>query len=270
MEYRTSAFDPNVAEYVAGEFTEDSRYATYREKGSRSYLLIYTRAGRGVIESGGSRRSVGPGDLALLLPRQMHAYGTDPKIGHWGLQWIHFHPRPDWDSLLRWDPSNTGLAVRPLASDFAKLVSQNLTECIALDPTRTLNRRLVFNRLEEIFVRVTMLSGGGGDVDPRIREVQERVRRDYASEWTLELLAAVANLSPSRFGHLFREEIGESPRNYVESVRLEHARRLLVEGKLPIAAVSRSVGFTDEFYFANRFRKLTGLSPRAYRQSFEG
>jgi hypothetical protein len=145
MEYRTSAFDPNVAEYVAGEFTEDSRYATYREKGSRSYLLIYTRAGRGVIESGGSRRSVGPGDLALLLPRQMHAYGTDPKVGHWGLQWIHFHPRPDWDSLLRWDPSNTGLAVRPLASDLAKLVCQNLTECIALDPTRTLNRRLVFN-----------------------------------------------------------------------------------------------------------------------------
>ena len=270
MEIRTSAFDPNVAEYVAGEFAENSRYSTYREKGSRSYLLIYTRAGSGEIECVGSRRSVMPGDLALLPPRQMHTYGTRPEIGHWELQWIHFHPRPDWDSLLRWEPGNSGLAVVSLPAEVAKIVSKNLSECTSLDPGRSLHRRLVFNRLEEIFVRVSLLSGGAGDIDPRIRRVQERVRRDYAFDWNLDLMAAVAMLSPSRFGHLFRLETGESPRNFVESVRLEHARRLLVEGKLPIASVSRIVGFADEFYFANRFRKLTGLSPRAYRQSFDG
>ena len=270
MEIRTSSNDPNVAEYVAGEFTENSRYSTYREKGSRSFLLIYTRAGSGVIGSGGNRRTVLPGDLALLLPGQMHHYGTEPNTGHWDLQWIHFHPRPDWDTLLRWEPGSSGLITISLPEDLAAKVSQNLGEIVSLDPTQSLNRRLAFNRLEEIFVRVTLLRGGAGDLDPRIRRVQERVRREYAADWNLEQLAAIAKLSPSRFGHLFRDEAGESPRNFVESVRLEHARRLLVESTLPIASISRKVGFADEFYFANRFRKLTGLSPRAYRKSFEG
>jgi len=270
MEIRTSDFDPNVAEYVAGEFTEDSRYSTYREKGSRSYLLIYTRAGGGTVESGGERQDVAPGDLTLLAPRQMHAYGTDLKVGRWELQWIHFHPRPDWEPLLRWGGAGSRLSVIQLPVDLAERVSKNLTECVTLDPSRALNRRLVFNRLEEILVRAALLSGGQGVLDPRIQRVQEQVRREYSFAWDLSEMAAAAGLSTSRFGHLFREETGESPRSFVESVRLEHARRLLVEGKLPISAVSRTVGFTDEFYFANRFRKLTGLSPRAYRQSFDG
>ena len=270
MEIRTSDFDPNVAEYVAGEFTEDSRYSTFREKGSRSYLLIYTRAGGGTVRSGNTAGRVSTGDLALFAPRQMHSYGTDLSVGTWELQWIHFHPRPEWEPMLRWPGGGAGLSLISLAPELAQVASRNLSECVRLDPTRSLNRRLAFNRLEEILVRVALQSGGQGSLDPRIQTVLERIRRDYALPWDLRQMAAVAGLSESRFAHLFRLETGVSPRNYVESVRLEHARRLLVEGKSPISAVSRTVGFSDEFYFANRFRKLTGLSPRGYRQSFEG
>jgi AraC family transcriptional regulator of arabinose operon len=79
------------------------------------------------------------------------------------------------------------------------------------------------------------------------------------------VLARTANLSVSRFAHLFREQLGVTPQRFVERRRLDAAARLLELTTRPIAAIATEVGFTNPLYFSTRFRHHTGLPPTTYR-----
>ena len=56
---------------------------------------------------------------------------------------------------------------------------------------------------------------------------------------------------------------------YIRSVRLAHACRLLEEGTLSVSQVAEASGFRDALYFSRVFKKIVGLSPRAYREKKE-
>ena len=81
---------------------------------------------------------------------------------------------------------------------------------------------------------------------------------------TLDQLAAVAQLSKFHFSRIFAAQVGISPIRYVESLRIEYAKRLLRSGHFSIAEVAYAVGFSDQSHFARRFRLHVGCSPRAY------
>ena len=84
---------------------------------------------------------------------------------------------------------------------------------------------------------------------------------------TIESLSRVAALSPSRFAHLFRERTGVTPMNFLEARRMEQAKQLLLTTDLPVQQVAQNIGFSNAQHFSTRFRKLTGQSPSAFRQS---
>ena len=81
---------------------------------------------------------------------------------------------------------------------------------------------------------------------------------------TLDQLAAVAQLSKFHFSRIFTAQVGISPIRYVESLRIDYAKRLLRSGHLSIAEVAYAVGFSDQSHFARRFWRHVGCSPRAY------
>jgi len=104
-------------------------------------------------------------------------------------------------------------------------------------------------------------------IDERIANVVEHMKQYLAEEMTIESLSHVAALSPSRFAHLFRERMGVTPMNFLESRRMEQARHLLLTTDSPIQQIGFDIGFTNQQHFSTRFRKLTGQSPSAFRQS---
>ena len=69
-------------------------------------------------------------------------------------------------------------------------------------------------------------------------------------------------LSPSRFAHTFTAAFGVSPQAYVESCRLEYAKRLLETTNASVKEASYAAGFADPLYFSRRFRRAYGLPPR--------
>jgi AraC family transcriptional regulator of arabinose operon len=80
-------------------------------------------------------------------------------------------------------------------------------------------------------------------------------------------LAGAVHLSPSRLAHLFKQETGVSPRRSAELQRLERAKQLLGLTSLPVYQVPQQAGFESQFYFATRFRKVTGRTPSEFRAS---
>jgi AraC family transcriptional regulator len=91
--------------------------------------------------------------------------------------------------------------------------------------------------------------------------VLDYVHDNLAGDLTLAGMAREANLSPYHFSRLFKESTGMSPHQYVVRERVERAKRLLLRGDLPGAAVAREVGFYDQGHLARHTRRLLGATP---------
>jgi transcriptional regulator GlxA family with amidase domain len=85
---------------------------------------------------------------------------------------------------------------------------------------------------------------------------------------SVEALAAQACLSPRQFGRRFRKVFQTTPAEFVETLRLDEARRRLCAPGTSIAEVAESVGFASADAFRRAFERRFGVGPRAYRARF--
>jgi AraC family transcriptional regulator len=99
----------------------------------------------------------------------------------------------------------------------------------------------------------------------RLRRVLAYVEDNLEKDLSLPEIAAVAELSVSHFKESFRETIGLPVHQYVIRRRVEHAKRLLREGKLSISQVALEAGFAHQSHLARHMRRLAGVSPRRMR-----
>jgi len=83
-------------------------------------------------------------------------------------------------------------------------------------------------------------------------------------------LADLASLSLSRFHVFFKEQMGESPMEYIKRVRLERSQQMLATTDVPVYAVAESVGFANPFHFSRTFKEAIGMSPSHYRRQLHG
>lgn len=98
-----------------------------------------------------------------------------------------------------------------------------------------------------------------------VRLVQEYIDGHLETALKLEDLAAIVKLSVSHFVRAFHKSVGLAPHCYVMRCRLSRAQELLVKTNLTLADIALKTGFSDQSHFTNRFRKLMGLPPRAFR-----
>jgi len=96
----------------------------------------------------------------------------------------------------------------------------------------------------------------------------EYIETHLIDELSAEKLADVAGMSVPHFNRVFRKTLRLSPMEYVLSLRVQEAQRLLVTTDLPLSEIATTVGFYDQSHFTKRFRKVTGITPRQYRKDF--
>jgi AraC-like DNA-binding protein/ketosteroid isomerase-like protein len=102
-------------------------------------------------------------------------------------------------------------------------------------------------------------------MDPRVRTALALMQENLKGAWSPDTLARAVNLSPSRFHHLFKAEIGMAPAHYHRALRLEQAAKLLQTSRLTVKQIMNEVGVEDKSHFAREFKKAYGLTPTAYR-----
>ncbi len=87
---------------------------------------------------------------------------------------------------------------------------------------------------------------------------------------TLSHLASELSVNSSYLSALFRKETGVTLTDYIAQQRISHARHLLESTRLQVQTIGQLCGFEDVHYFSKVFKRLTGLTPKAYRQSNSG
>lgn len=103
-------------------------------------------------------------------------------------------------------------------------------------------------------------------LSPDIRAVQRYILENITADLSLEDLAGLVNLSCSQLKQKFRNQLGISPRNYINSRKIEYAKELLLTER-SVTEVSMMLGFSSSSYFSAVFKKYTLYSPREYIRS---
>jgi transcriptional regulator GlxA family with amidase domain len=104
--------------------------------------------------------------------------------------------------------------------------------------------------------------------DAVVREAQEWLRAHHSQPDPVAVVEALAGISPRSFKRRFKQATAHSPLAYVQHLRIDRAKELLEEGQLAVDAISWKVGYEDVAFFNRLFKRITGLTPSAYRRKF--
>jgi AraC-like DNA-binding protein len=105
----------------------------------------------------------------------------------------------------------------------------------------------------------------GGKAHLTYRSLCSWLNENWASCPSRTEVAGIFKITPNYLSHLFRSQGRINFSDYLNTLRLNHARELLIGENMTLAEISRSCGFSDAAYFCRVFKKETGLTPLGYR-----
>lgn len=260
------------------------------------YHVVYVDRGTGVFRLGKARIPATAGRLFLISPGEWHQFIADPSdpFTYYEVTFALLDAALRPCTLNAFDlfgrAEETGfrpeLRVNPIqvpadwGDELIEAFLAVIRECdgsggtpLASDPFR----------LSEIEVRVLAILVKVGSICTRLalEETPARVRPTHqqivnkakaylrAERYRSPAMADIArrlHLDPAYFSALFKQTTGITPREYLNNVRLEEARKLLSYTATPVANIARHCGFRDPAYFCRVFKKLHRTTPTAYRQ----
>jgi len=100
----------------------------------------------------------------------------------------------------------------------------------------------------------------------KIAETVSFILVNLHNELSVTALASRVNQHPDYFSRLFKAFTGERPVTYILSKRIERAQYLLATNQLSYSEIAHQTGFDNISYFSKSFKKLTGMSPGAYKK----
>ncbi len=104
--------------------------------------------------------------------------------------------------------------------------------------------------------------------DPVVAKAQYWLQNHLSETIEQKALADHLNVSQRTLIRRFKQELDTTPLAYLQAVRIEAAKRLLENTGDPLAEIIERVGYLDASSFSRLFRKMTGVTPHAYRQRF--
>jgi len=239
----------------------------WRPHGTDDWLLMHTLSGNVMVGLPDREVLLGAGDTVLYQPGGSQDFGGDASSGFWEVVWAHFVPPPDWLELIRWPEVAPGV-LHMSAPESALL--DRIKACLLETDRLAVSglphaHRLALNALETALLWWDIQNPARRRLDARVVAALEHLSHNLHRRVSVDELARAVHLSPSRLAHLFSQETGVTPRDYAERQRLGRAKQLLEVTLLPVNEIARQAGFESQFYFAARFKKLTGRTPSEFR-----
>lgn len=268
--------------------TQDWGIPAHRNEGIE---ICYQQTGESVLKVDGTSHRMLPNSLSLTRPWQLHSLG-DPYLRSGRLIWVIIdvgviRPNQDWTlpdwcvltssdrtelvDKLRGNEHPVWKATPRISECFSKITQ--LVEAPSVDPAIS-QARVQLNAL--LLGVLDMLSEQNVSTDDtlttRRRAVQlflgelERDGRLLAQPWTLEQMAGQCGVKRTTFSHYCHEMTNSSPIEALNRWRLTRAaEQLHAEPDKSITSIALEAGYSSSQYFATKFKRQHGMSPRQWR-----
>lgn len=230
-----------------------------------THLLLVVLSGSGTIDAEGESRKLASPVWLLLSPDRSARIWSGPDAALRTLRIAFTAVVMSKGSPEIWKKEIIPLGESPKpASARALRLCHNLTEMD--NPEDELEREGLHLAFQQLLLQLRRDDLALGAEQLRSRALAF-VHNRFADTLTVAELAAESGLPQQQFTAMFRQWTGLRPLEYVNQLRVEDAKRRLLDSKAPLREIARLSGFRDEYYFSRRFRDATGESPRQYALS---
>jgi AraC-like DNA-binding protein len=267
-----------TAEWVRvddGRHSLDLLTASYRRHqfarhSHATYAIGVVTCGEEQFHYRGELRRAGVGSLAILEPGEPHD-GRAARPEGWAYRVLY-----PTEAML-FDGRDARAAFRePIVTDarsvhLVRAAHEELTA--GVDPLAAQSRLAwAFEAVIQRHGVLRPVPGGPRASDAaagrKVAEIRDRLLADLRCAPSLRELAAGVELSPFHMLRVFREATGFPPHAWLVLERVCHARHLLAAGRSP-ADVAGVVGFADQAHLTRWFKRVTGVTPAAFRNSVQ-
>ncbi|MEK4275648.1 AraC family transcriptional regulator [Paenibacillus sp. FSL R7-0026] len=267
-----SARDKLLPFYLLGIGLHHEQEHIRRDQGIEDYQWIQCRSGVGKLKLSETEHIVKPGVGMLLFPGQKHEYYA--LSGSWEVDWIIFDG--NGTASLFETVGIVDTCVYTLAQpEYLLSRMRELLQAALTPQEQTLSNyacsAVLYTLLTEIIQRVSVEgSDTVGQQYERIKPVLDYIEQHYAEEITLPTLAGLICVTPEYFCHLFKKTTGIRPISYVNQVRVNKSKELLLDNvQRGMEDIARQVGFESTSYYGAIFKKLERITPGAFRRSYQ-
>jgi AraC-like DNA-binding protein len=234
----------------------------------RQHVLILTLAGTGEIEVEGRSYECIKGTIAWLDTSREYRHACARASHGWSYLWFGMR-----GFGLDETADMLGARARPI-------IVSTADEALCLQFPRIKNR-LAANHADSeaennadvaaiIAALVADRSPGRSSSAPQhppMADMMRQTRAELGRAWSIVDFSALMGLSSSQVYRRFQKVVGSSPMNWLRRERMNAAKRLLVQTNTPISEIALRCGYPDPLHFSREFRRVTGLSPTAFRDS---
>ena len=251
----------------------------FKDTTSASFHLV--RRGECWVTSGDRSECLGPGDLLFVEPGRDHVLssqppGQDPPASETSTLLLCGYcdfTRETGTPLLDAFPSLTIVREGELLKHpwLKSTLDQLSAEYMSQQP----GAELVVNKLTEIvLVELIRINFGRGEqsrfilalADKRIAKALQHLHNKPHIAWTLDKMAEEVGMSRAALAKRFKELVGQPMFEYLTRLRVQRARELLQDTKLPLYEIASRVGYESDLAFTKTFKKHVGTTPTRYRK----
>lgn len=252
-----------------GVFPCRERYYTERER-LPSFLIKYCISGGGLLKYDGKRYAVRSGHIFWLDCMKKQHYCTDPGEGSWFIVWVHFYGeecRRYYDLFLQ---QNDGMPVVDAGADESVRSSIEMLVDIYRNANGTLTDDVraasLLTGIMSSCILYADMSARHSELPAYVQAAREYINCHYAEKISLDVLAREISVNKFYLQKIFRRSVGLSPNEYLATVRLQEAKRLLRSTDLPISQIAMDVGFGSIGHFIELFKAREQMPPSVYRR----
>ena len=267
-----STRDKQLPFYLLGIGLHHEQEHIRRDPGIQDYQWIQCRSGEGKLKLSDTEHILKQGMGMLLFPGQKHEYYSLSK--NWKVDWIIFDGSGVASLFETVGILDTG--VFTLASpEYLLSRMRELLQTVRTPQEQTLNNyacsAILYTLLTEIIQRVSVEgSDTVGQQYERLKPVLDYIDHHYAEDITLQTLAGLMCVTPEYFCHLFKKTTGIRPISYVNQVRINKSKELLLDNaQHGLQDIAHQVGFESASYYGVIFKKQERLTPGAFRRSYQ-
>lgn len=272
--YTASSFAKNNLIYLQeiGELQAKRAHTSKRDNLS-SYLFFVVSSGAGTLQYEGETYQLKKGDCVFIDCRKGYSHQTSKNL--WELKWVHFYGPTMHQIYEKYIERGGQVCFHP---DFLEEYTLLLQEVYRLAQSDDYVKDMMI--YEKLISLLTILmkeswnpestrKSQRAEKKQNLQEIKEYLEDHYQEKISLDDLERKFFINKFYLTRIFKEQFGISINNYILQVRITRAKQLLRFTAQPIEEICVMCGMNDANYFSRMFKKVEGISPREYRNSWD-
>ncbi len=274
---------PHIAE-LACQKIHHIQFNSFAQRPSPGLQIFYINEGKFEWIIGGKPFTLYPGDTAVILPQQ--PFGSEKGFMDLGIiSWVALSPQQfskegqlqlgAWSGIPENESKSFGkLLLLNQVSVLSRLTAAGqIFQCLHKEiKEQEIGYMVRVNQLiDELLITIvrhlTRQNNLQRDFPQTFMKLEQALRSNLDHQWLVEEMAVMVGLGTTAFTEKVKNYTGFSPLHYLINIRIAEAIRMLKNTEKPVTDIALETGFYSSQHFSTTFKKLTGYTPRQFRNN---